>query len=129
VPENERISSETIAVICFSTHYFSKSDELVKVNAPRHRNNFLRLQLGVFTHIPKANAYFFENDECPSVEDIVEKTKELNGSLKKYYLPTGEADKLMQILFDNGITTHQLMPTLNNIARSYAYASRLFNKT
>ncbi len=129
VEDDDRLESENIAVSCFHSHYFSKSDEIVRVGAPRHRNNFLRLQQGVFTHMPNANAYFLEHEKWPSIEDIVEKTKELNGALKKYYLPASEADNLIRILFDNDITTHQLMPTLDNIAKSYAYASRIFKKT
>jgi len=126
VEEEDREKSDYIAVNCFNTHYFSKSDELIKVNAPRHRNNFLRLQQGVFTQIPKANSYFLENEAWPSIEDIVKNTKNLNGALKKYYLPSSEADDLLKILYDYGITTHQLMPTLDNIARSYSYVSRIF---
>lgn len=128
-PESERMDSKRIAVICFDTGFFSKSDEIVKVNAPRHRNNFLRLQKGVFTHMPKANSYFWENEKWPSIEDIVEKTIPLRHSLKKYYLPTCEADNLLRILFDYDITLPKLMPTLNNIAKSYWYASRLFKKS
>lgn len=126
VQDEDRIKSENIAVSCFHSHYFSKSDEVIRVSAPRHRNNFLRLQQGVFTHMPNANAYFLEYEKWPSIEDVVEKTKELNGALKKYSLPATEADNLIRILFDNGITTHQLMPTLDNIAKSYAYASRIY---
>lgn len=124
--EEERVKSDHIAVNCFHTRYFSKSDELIKVNTPRHRNNFLRLQQGVFTHIPKANSYFLENESWPCVEDIVKNTKALNGALKKYYLPSSEADDLLKILYDYDITTHQLMPTLDNIAKSYSYVSRIF---
>ncbi|MDX2507740.1 MAG: FRG domain-containing protein, partial [Gammaproteobacteria bacterium] len=126
VQDKDRLESDTIAVSCFHSNYFTKSDEIIRVSAPRHRNNFLRLQQGVFTHMPNANAYFLEHEEWPSIENIVEKTKELNGALKKYYLPATEADNLMKILFDYGITTHQLMPTLDNVAKSYAYASRIF---
>lgn len=124
--EEHRVKSEHIAVNCYNTHYFSKSDEILKVNSPRHRNNFLRLQQGVFTLIPNANSYFLENETWPCVEDIVENTKEIDGALKKYYLPSSEADNLLRILYDYGISTHQLMPTLDNIARSHSYASHLF---
>lgn len=129
VPVDRRVRSEKISVTCFNTNFFSKSDQIVKVNAPRHRNNFLRLQQGVFTHTPKANAFFWENETWPSVEAVVDATKALHGALKKYTLPSSEADNLMKILFNYGITTHQLMPSLNNIAQSYAYAAKIFKKT
>jgi len=124
-----RVMSKNIAITCFNTNFFTKSEEIIKVSAPRHRNNFLRLQQGIFTHIPKANDYFIKNEEWPSIEDVVENTAKLNGALKKYYLPTSEADAMLKILFDYGITTHQLMPSLDNIAKSYAYASHIFKKT
>ena len=126
--EEDRVKSDYIAVNCYNTHYFSKSNEVLKVNSPRHRNNFLRLQQGVFTLMPNANAYFLKNEKWPCVEDVIEDTKEINSALKKYYLPSSEADDLLKILFDHGISTYQLMPTLDNIAKSYSYASNLFNK-
>lgn len=128
-PEATRVKSSNIAVVCFNTHHLSKTEEVIKVSAPRHRNNFLRLQQGVFTHIPKANSYFIENEEWPSVEDVVKNNTELSGALKKYYLPASEADNLLRVLFDFRITPYQMMPSLNNIARSYSYASRIFEKT
>lgn len=128
-PENKRIKSKNISVTCFNNLYFLKSDQLVKVNAPRHKNNFLRLQQGVFTHTPKANAFILKKGRWPSVEDIVDETEELHGSLKKYRLPTKEADSILRILYDYGISIHQLMPTLNNISQSFANAAKLFNKT
>jgi len=126
INKKDRVTSEYIAVNCFNTHYFSKSEEIIKVNAPRHRNNFLRLQQGVFTHTPKANSYLLEHGSWPCVEDIIKNTKVLNGALKKYYLPSSEADNLLKELYDYGITTHHLMPTLDNIARSHSYAAHLF---
>lgn len=129
VSEEKRIKSENIAIACFNTNFFTKSEEIIKVSAPRHRNNFLRLQQGVFTHVPRANDYFINNEKWPSIEDIVQNTPELSGALKKYYLPTSEADAMLKILFDYGITTYQLMPSLDNIAKSYTYISRIFNKT
>jgi hypothetical protein len=128
VPEAKRIKSERIAIHCFQTSFFTKSEEVVKVNAPRHRNNFLRLQQGVFIHMPRANTYLLDNGEWPSLENIIDRTKKLNGALKKYSLPASEADNLLRILFDYGITPHQLMPSLDNIAKSFAYTSSLFGK-
>lgn len=128
MPLSERIVSDRIAVVCFNNSILSQSREIVRVNAPRHRNNFLRLQKGLFTHIPKANKFFWKYEKWPSIEDIIENTKDLHHSLKKYCLPSSEADNLLRELFDHGITLSNLMPSLNNIAKSYWYKSRLFNK-
>lgn len=129
VPVTNRVKSERISIICFNTNKFSKSNDIIKVHAPRHRNKFLLLQQGVFTHTPKANNYLIKNDKWPSIEDIVEETKELDGALKRYTLPTSEADSVLKILFDHDISPYQLMPTLDNIAKSYKYTASLFKKT
>lgn len=129
VPELDRVRSNNIAINCFHTSFLTKSEDVVMVNSPRHRNNYLQLQQGVFIHMPTANTYFLDNGNWPSLENIVESKKELNQALKKYCIPTKEADNLLRILFDYGITTHELMPTLDNIAKSYAYTSSLFKTT
>lgn len=126
---SNKVDSEKIAVICLDTLCFSRSEEIVSVRAPNHRNNFLRCQQGLFTHLQNANSYFLDHNEWPSIENVVEETKELNGALKKYSLPSTEANDLVRILFDHNVTTHQLMPTLDNIAKSYEYASILFGKS
>lgn len=128
LPNLKRVESDKIAVICFNTSFFGKSDEIIEVHAPKHRNNFLLLQKGVFTNIAKANAYFHRCGEWPTMEAIIKNTKELHGSLKKYSLPSTEADKLLKILFDHDITTYQLMPTLDNIAKAQEYRLRIFKK-
>ena len=125
----EKLESENIAIFSFDTNFFKKSDEIVSVNAARRRNHNLLLQKGIFTHMPMANAYFIKHEKWPSVEDIVRQTPRLNGALRKYCLPSPEADNLLRILFDYGISLHQLMPSLDNIARSYAYAKSLFPLT
>ena len=129
VPDEKRVPSEEIAVFCFHTHYFSKSNQVEVVNAPRHRNNFMRLQQGLFTHMPFVNAYFLEHEEWPSLEQLIEKTSDLYGALKKYRIPSSEADNLLRILYDYGITEAQLMPTLDNIAKAFKYDNKLFPKT
>ncbi len=122
-PKTDRIVSEEIAILCFNTYSLSGSKEIVTINAPRHRNNFLRIQKGIFTHMPYANTYFLENEKWPSLEDIIENTPKLRHSLKKYCLPVSEADNLLRILYDFDITLPKLMPTLNNIAKSFWYSS------
>lgn len=128
VPQNERVKSSHIAVICLSTPFLTKSEELVKIYAHRHKNNFLRSQQGISVLMPKANEYFLKNEKWPSVEDIVECNRELHGALKKYTLPTSQTDNLLKILFNHGITKYHLMPSLDNIAKTFSYASKIFKK-
>jgi hypothetical protein len=128
---NERSGDEQkrIAVTCFASHQLSKSDVIATVKAPRYRNNFLRAQKGLFTYMPKANDYFIKYGCWPSVEDIVKDTVELKGALKKYTLPSSEADELLRILFDHDVTPYQMMPTLDNVAKSFEYSNILFRPT
>lgn len=129
VPVDQKIESENLAVFCFNTHYFSASDQIVQVSAPRHRNNFLMLQKGVFTHFPKANAYFLQHQTWPSLEEVIASTPKLRGALKKYCIPASEADNLLKILFDHDITKAKLMPTLDNVASHLLYVNRLFKSS
>ncbi|MGZ5551705.1 MAG: FRG domain-containing protein [Nitrososphaeraceae archaeon] len=127
VPEHERTKSENIAVICFHNSdldKLSKNNKIVLIEAAKHKNNFLRLQKGLFTHTPKANSYFIEHGRWPSLEDII--SKENNGALKKYTLPSSQADDLLKILFNYDITKYHLMTTLDNIAHSQYYIKKLF---
>jgi hypothetical protein len=53
VSESLRIRSERFAVLMLRTHDIHKyPDSLMVVNAPRHTNSFLRVQKGLFTHMP-----------------------------------------------------------------------------
>ncbi len=127
VPKNQRTPSKNIAVICFHNgdlDKLSKNNQIVQIEAAKHKNNFLRLQKGLFTLTPKANSYFIEHGRWPSLEDII--SKEANGALKKYTLPSTQADDVLKILFNYDITKYHLMPTLDNIAQSQNYIKKLF---
>lgn len=126
ISEEQRIKSDMISIFCFNTRKIEDSEDIVRVNAPRHKNNFLRVQQGLFTHIPKANNFFYKHGCWPSIEDIIEENPDLHGSLMKFCIPSSEADEMLRILFDYGITMHHLMPTLDNVAKSYAYIHQLF---
>jgi hypothetical protein len=127
--ETMRIRTERFAVLMLRTHDIRKyPDSLMLVNAPRHTNSFLRVQKGLFTHIPKANRYLLDHKKWPSTEDIVEETPGLQGSLIRVSLPTLEAPKLLRRLYDMDITRHSLMPSLDNAARACSYTLNLFRR-
>ncbi|MCF7966125.1 MAG: FRG domain-containing protein [Methylobacter tundripaludum] len=125
VSDGKRENSANIAIFCFNVVTLSRSNKIVQVEAARHRNNFLRQQKGLFTYIPTANSYFIKNGSWPSLEDIICEENS-SGSLKKYTLPSSQADELLRILFDYDITKHHLMPTLDNIAHSHRYIKKLW---
>ncbi len=129
VDEPKRIKSERFAVIMLRTYDLDKfPDSLMVVNAPRHANSFLRVQKGVFTHIPRANRYLLDHKKWPSIEDIDAETPGLGINLTTVSLPTVEAPKLLRRLHDIDITRHSLMPTLDNAALACSYRLKLFRK-
>jgi hypothetical protein len=90
------------------------------VKAPRHENSHLERQKGVFTSIKHANAFFLANGQWPTVCGYPQV------SLSRVRLPASEADELLRVLFDLGVSRHTLMPTLHSAAQSYDYTKRLF---
>lgn len=129
VDDTMRIKSERFAVVMLRTHDIDKfPDSLMVVNAPRHGNSFLRVQKGVFTHMPKANRYRLDHKKWPSIEDIDEETPGLGVNLTRVSLPTLEARELLRRLFDMDITRHSLMPSLDNAALACSYKLKLFRK-
>lgn len=129
VDDTRRVKSDRIAVFMLRTHDIHKyPDSLMVVNTPRHDNSFLRVQKGLFTHTPKANRYLLDHKKWPSLEDIVECTSGLQGSLIRVSLPTLKTHELLQALYDMDITRHSLMPSLDNAAQACSYALKLFRK-
>jgi hypothetical protein len=128
IPEDRRIKSDKIAVIFLRRTLASEDySELSIINSPRHQNSFLRNQKGMFTHIPNANRFFIENKRWPSVEEIVAQTQGF--SIGKVTLPSLEATNLLRILYDQDITRHSLMPSLDNAAKALKYKKLLFKQT
>lgn len=120
-----RVNSSQIAVIMLNAQYIEKGPvaPIRQIHAPRHENNFLLVQKGLFLHMPFANQYFRQHGVWPTIEDVVE-----GRYLTKITLPATEADELLRLLFDLDITKHSLMPTLENAAQACAYKIDLFRK-
>jgi hypothetical protein len=98
----------------------------VVVNTPRHGNTFLRVQKGLFTHDPYANAHLLEHGKWPTLEESL-KREGVQRTPEKLVLPCSEATNLLRILYDYGITPHSMMPTLSNAARACRYQKLLFS--
>ena len=131
--DTKRVKSKRIGVFMLRTHEIHQDRDLqhslMVVNAPRHANTFLRVQKGLFTHIPKANKYFLNHQKWPSLEDIIECTPKLQRSLTRISLPTSETHKLLRILYDMDITRHSLIPSLDNAAQACSYTLKLFRQS
>lgn len=127
--EANRIRSDRIAVLMLRTIDLQNfSGSLMVVKTPRHANSFLRVQKGLFIHMPKANHHLLRNRHWPSLEEVVDSTPGLENSLTKISLPTAQADDLLRALYDMGITRHSLMPSLKHAAEACSYVLKLFRK-
>jgi hypothetical protein len=127
VSETARINSDCISVIFLRIDETKEEDiNLAIVNAPRHGNSFLRSQKGLFTYSPKANDYFVKHRVWPSLEDIATADENQRVSLGRVTLPSTEANGVLKILYDFGITRLSLMPSLENAANEFQYVRTLF---
>jgi hypothetical protein len=125
-----------LSIICIDSNWLDDSEGcLVEVNALRHTNAFLRVQKGVFTLMPRANAYFLTHQRWPSVEDVVADFQAAHPHLHRVRppflrlsVPVSEASELLRLLFRYDATTHHLMPSLSNAASAVAYRKSLWSK-
>ncbi|MDH3337190.1 MAG: FRG domain-containing protein [Gammaproteobacteria bacterium] len=99
--------------------------ELEIVNAPRHLNTFLRSQRGLFTNMPRANEFFLDHGEWPSIEDAIANSESIV-PIHIVTLKGDQAEDLLKLLYDYDITPTRLMPSLDNVARSFRYQFELF---
>lgn len=127
VSETVRINSDRISVIFLHLDQTKKDDnDVAMVNAPRHGNSFLRSQKGLFTYSPRANDYFIKNRVWPSVEDIALSDDNKRVHLGRVTLPSTQANGVLKILYDFGITRLSVMPSLENAACEFQYVRTLF---
>jgi hypothetical protein len=125
-----------LSIFCLDSGWLKDSDEtLVEVSALRHLNAFLRVQKGIFTLMPKTNAYFLEHQRWPSIEDIVMAWQKRHPNMRRakptflrFSMPVGEATELLRLLFRYDVTRHHLMPTLATAAAAVGYRKELWPK-
>ncbi|MEK6286233.1 MAG: FRG domain-containing protein [Acidobacteriota bacterium] len=115
-----------IAIFILKTYLVRNSQQVDIVAAPRHINNNLRAQRGIFVYLPKANGFFLEKGKWPSLEDGLNTTVEGNGCLDAVTLSADKADDLLRKLWHYDITRQHLMPTLDHAASAVKYEQALF---
>lgn len=126
---NTPADDSCISIVALNTFWAEKINPVCVALAPKHQNNFLKSQFGLFTYIENANAFFLENKRWPSVEDGLLSSESGQGSLRKITLPAKYADELLKTLFGFHITRHHLMPSLENVALAYEYKQKLFKRS
>lgn len=125
-PQESRITEGRITVVFLKVSAPAKDINLAVINSPRYANNFLRSQRGLFTYSPRANIYFVENKRWPSIEDVIISDKGFHNLLGRVTVPVTEANEVLRLLYNFGISRVSLMPSLDNAAREFQYTKALF---
>lgn len=120
-----------MAVFALNTYHLHETDEIEIINAPRHNNEFLKVQRGLFTLLPKANEFYSNNQRWPTLGEIIASSSNpsVQQSLTRLSLPASEAKELLRLLYSFNISRHHLMPTLDNVAKSCPYFIALWPRS
>jgi predicted RNase H-like HicB family nuclease len=120
-----------MAIFALNTFDLNNTEEVEIIQAPRHSNEFLKAQYGIFTLLPKANEFFIKNLRWPNLDEIITSSSNSNvrQSLTRLSLPASEAKELLRLLYSFNISRHHLMPTLDNVAQSCPYFTTLWPRT
>jgi hypothetical protein len=114
---------QEIAIVFASARMFQDDESPIEIiKAPRHENSFLRQQEGIFTNAKFANSLFVGSGAWPAIDDLSTPKYQI----QRARLSASQADNLLRLLFDFGISRHSLMPTLDNAALTYEYTKTLF---
>jgi len=122
--ESQRKAAHRIAIIELHTWDIAK-DGVRVILAPRFANSFLRAQQGLFTLIPDANGFFFENGYWPTLHDRLRRVGKAH-RLCRLSVAATEAEALLRELYKFGVTRQRVWPSLDNAATEVLYKSRLF---
>ena len=77
---------------------------------PRCEIGYLHAQHGLFTYFKRPNTYFLEHGRWPRLNEAA-----VGGHLKKYVLPSSEANELRRLCWLEGVSMAHLMPSLDTI--------------
>lgn len=82
----------------------------------RYENKFLHAQDALFSVITNGDFYYFENGSWPSIEDIIQKTKNQICELQKIFFPAKFYRELAEMLNQSGISISTMMPDYKYVA-------------
>lgn len=107
--ECPRVSPGELAVWCIDLSSLGSSDARV-LRCPRHGMEYLHAQCGLFLFPERADSCYIETGSWPQLQTIVPEL-----AIKKLTLPTTEADRLLQLLWHEGVSRAHLMPSPDNV--------------
>jgi hypothetical protein len=109
-----------IAVYAINRHVLGM--RVQEIPLARSANEFLRAQSGVLLVDTSGDRFFAEHGRYPDLMNTILKdvgpTDNEYFYPRKYLLPTSQCRELLRLLAIEGITRAQLMPTLENVAKS-----------
>jgi hypothetical protein len=123
---------DSFSVFCLNQARLGSYPRLRQFISQRHGNEFVQVQKGIFLLFKDVSEEFMKDRVWPSMQGIIE-TPVANvfyqntwPALITYNVPSSEADNVLRILYDRGISRATLMPNLDNIAADRPYVQSLF---
>jgi hypothetical protein len=129
---NENIDDANNCIAVWA--YFDRNldTHLVKILTPYAKNTYLKAQSGVFTFDRQADIFFSRNGRWRSQDEIIEESiqkpshnDERKRQLKKIQISKIHVRDILKALYIEGITPAQIMPTLDNVAKTFFYFNNL----
>jgi hypothetical protein len=120
-------SAKNVCVWAFNTALTRHEDGLERMygpfrvfvrDPPRGENQYLHSQGGVLTELLGCQDYFLKHHSWPSLETVFREHDMEQPILIAHVLPIEEVPALLTILDREGINTAQLMPSLDNVAKT-----------
>jgi hypothetical protein len=114
--------------VCLLNVSNAKKLGIETVLVPRKTNSYMFAQKGIFTLYPFMNRYFMQNGRWPSHEMVLTENSppRTTAAFAKLTLPAAEADNVLRLIYQQRVTRHSLMPSLDNIAKALLYERALF---
>jgi hypothetical protein len=125
-----KVNPEEIAVWAINRKDGCRSP-ICMVTVSYSRNPFLRAQSSLFTFDTDANTFFEKNGKWPTQEARILKNwtdREEGSPIRKVTAPKECVEEILRSLYLHNVSPAHLMPTLDNVTRTYRFYQRLFNR-
>ncbi len=97
---------------------------VVFVRPPRNTIGFLHAQDALFSYDSLANYRYLRRSHWFPIEDVLGLAEETGDFLRKLTLPASEAGELLKLLWIEGVSRAQLMPTYDNVTEAIKLRKR-----
>ncbi len=93
---------------------------LQKLTVPKHELDYLHAQDSLFIYDSGADIHFIKNGKWPTIESVIlsDYVFLAESPLLKITLPSSQAGELVRLLWAEGITRANIMPTYDNVTKA-----------